>query len=261
MKRFQHTSPTRHVYYSLTEENPFLPDWYVDQLKRDLDPVTAQRMLGGQWVTTRFDKIYHQYVEALHFNLQGFAPKENHPVWWSHDFNIGAGKPISSCFFQYIDDRFHFFDEIVIDSGRTEDVIQEAFNRGLLHPKQMYYITGDRNGKNKDTRQDSDDYNMIFDALEAARIPFVDEVPTKNPEVRTRHNKVNAYLMNAMGERRVTLYQNCEVLNKGMKYTKLKKGAHYIEDDSKREQHVTTALGYGIVRATKNTEITFGSYG
>jgi len=35
-------------------------------------------------------------------------------------------------------------------------------------------------------------------------------------------------------------------LAEGFSLTKLKDGAQYIEDDSKRYQHITTAAGYGI---------------
>jgi hypothetical protein len=37
-------------------------------------------------------------------------------------------------------------------------------------------------------------------------------------------------------------------LNEGLKYTKLRDGSDIIEDDSYKFQHVTTALGYALVR-------------
>jgi len=59
---------------------------------------------------------------------------------------------------------------------------------------------------------------------------------------------VNAQCCNDLNQVRVKFYKNVPVAIQGMKLTKLKKGANYIEDDSAKSpyQHVTTAIGYGI---------------
>jgi hypothetical protein len=43
-----------------------------------------------------------------------------------------------------------------------------------------------------------------------------------------------------------------------MKLTSLKKGADYIEDDSKEYQHVTTSIGYRVVYTSQNKVIIKG---
>jgi hypothetical protein len=43
-----------------------------------------------------------------------------------------------------------------------------------------------------------------------------------------------------------------------MKLTALKKGAEYIEDDSKEYQHITTAAGYRISYTSRNKVIIKG---
>ena len=50
-------NPMRHVYYSITEDNPFLPDWYIEQLKSTLDPKMAARMLRGEWIAFAADVV------------------------------------------------------------------------------------------------------------------------------------------------------------------------------------------------------------
>ena len=43
-------SESRRVFYSTTEDNPFLPKWYIESLKKTLDPKMAERMLYGKWL-------------------------------------------------------------------------------------------------------------------------------------------------------------------------------------------------------------------
>ena len=71
-------------------------------------------------------------------------------------------------------------------------------------------------------------------------------VPRKNPAIRLRHNIVNAYLKNANGDVRLKVSSNCSTIIDGLRHTKLKPGANFIEDDSFHAQHVTTALGYAL---------------
>jgi len=245
-------SPTRHVYYSITSDNPFLPQWYRNQLLKDLDPRTAQRMVYGQWVSINTEYVYHQYDAKIHEVDEDYIISNNHPIEFSFDFNIGAGKPMSVIFYQVIGDTFHFFDEVVIQGARTENALEDAANRGLLEHPTVYLCHGDASGTHKDTRNKLSDYDIIdsfmrnFRNRKGSNLSYRREVPVFNPKIRERHNTVNAYLMNNFGESRIRLYPKCKVGREGLRLTKLREGADYIEDDSKYYQHIATAIGYGI---------------
>ena len=43
------------------------------------------------------------------------------------------------------------------------------------------------------------------------------------------------------------LYKGAKAADEGFRLTKLKKGSGLIEDDSLKQQHVTTAIGYWVV--------------
>lgn len=245
-------NPTKHVYYSLTEQNKFLKPSYIERLKRNLDPKMAQRMLYGQWVEIAKEVVYYQYSREKHFKNSDYQINPHHPIRVSFDFNIGEGKPLSAVFFQYIGDHFHFFDQVVVEGARTEDVLEEAAGRGLLDHRAHYIVHGDATGRNRDTRSPKSDYDIISKFLanyrtqRGSRIHYSVDVPSRNPGLRARHNLVNAYLENCNGQNRVTVYGKCETLDEGFRLTKLKKGGKYIEDDSKPYQHITTAAGYGM---------------
>jgi hypothetical protein len=250
----------RHVYYSKTSDNPYLPDSYISQLEENLDPKMARRMIHGEWLAIRGEVIYHQYDDEKNRTRELFTPNPKYPIHWCWDFNIGDGKPLSTCFFQFIDSRFHIFKDIVIEGLRTEDMLEEANGQGLLDIDTEYIINGDATGKARSTKSRHSDYDIIKNYLSNATnrkghpIRFKVDVPLANPKVRERHNLVNAWLNNEKGSRRVIVYPNAPTVHEGLRLTKLKPGADYIEDDSKSFQHVTTALGYGICAKVKEIQ-------
>ncbi len=253
-------SPTRHVYYSLTRDNKFLPSWYIEQMQRDLDPKMAKRMLEGQWIEIAGEVIYYNYSERNKRDAC-YLIDPAHPIYMSFDFNIGDGKPMSAVLFQYIHGVFHFFEECVVHGARTESLMEEAIARELFRTRTLYIIQGDATGKARHPAAKHSNYEIIKQCLD--QLKHIDErgrevpleyelqVPSVNPPIRTRHNVMNARFGNVKGEVTAYVYADCKVLDEGLRLTKLKEGATYLEDDSKEYQHVTTAAGYGVCRVLK----------
>lgn len=245
---------TKHVYYSTTDDNPFLPQSYRDQMRNDLDPKMYERMGRGRWIEVSSDGIYHQYDRAENYVDRDYDFQNVHPVILTWDFNIGEGKPLSVAVCQYIPstDTFHVASEVVINGMRTEDSCEELAGRGVLDMPVEFYICGDATGKHKDTRSRRSDYEIIVDFLsnyttpDGRKLNFQKTVPLSNPPVRDRHNLMNAYLRNAEGRRRMFVYKGAPTVDKALRLTRLLDSGRYIEDDSKPYQHVGTAVGYAL---------------
>ena len=237
---------TRHVYYSVTTDNPFLPPQYIEQLKNDLDPKMARRMIYGEWLEIQGEVVYYAYDKDRQFIPKTYVVNRQFPVILTWDFNIGQGKPMSMACLQYIDDTFHVFNEVVIHGARTADTIDELEFKGLLNPEWTYHVSGDAAGKHRDTRGSRTDYDIILKELQNRNLKLVFRVPLANPAVRSRHNYVNAYCQNAKGRVRLFVYKEAPTADEGFRLTKLKKNAGYLEDDSKSYQHIGTAIGYAI---------------
>ena len=253
----KHLPKTRHVYFSITEQNPFLPDWYITQLEEDLDPKLARRMLKGEWLEITTDVIYHSYTEEKNHRDCDYDISPLANIYVCFDFNIGVGKPMSACMHQYFEDTYHFFAESIVEGADTEMQMEEMAARGFFDHPVDYVIHGDATGASRTTKSNRSDYDIIREFLSKYRTPdgnrvsFTIEVPKANPPIRDRHNWVNAYCKNATGKVRLLTYNGAKTLNKGFKLTSLKKKASYIEDDSKEYQHVTTAAGYSICKLHK----------
>ena len=249
----QSNHQTRHVYYSITTDNPFLPSWYIEQLKKDLDARQARRMIYGEWIEISQDIIYHSYQSDKSWRPYKYKVDETRPIIMTFDFNIGKGKPMSVVFGQEINDEFHWFKVVAIHGSRTEQILEECLGLGLFEYNTTYEIYGDATGEHKDTRSLFTDYDIIKKFLSNVKkkndqhLTWIMNVPRSNPPVRNRHNIVNGYCMNAKGQVRFYVYEGAELLDKGMRLTALKDNGSYIEDDSPEYQHCTTAIGYAIV--------------
>lgn len=254
--------PTRFVFYSTADQNPFLDAVYTRQLRADMSPREAARYLDGKWIELFLEVVYYEYRTADQYKGRAggvWAVRPELPIGLSFDFNIGDGKPMSAIQFQWdpATDTFHFFNEVVVEGARTADVMEEWEGKGQL-PKMgkapngqewvlRYIVTGDCNGKNRDTRNNRSDYDIVKSYLDRLGIMHESMVPASNPSLRKRHVRTNSYCRSADGRIRLLFWQATKKADEGMRLVRLKKGAAYVEDDSKDYQHVTTAIGYAIM--------------
>lgn len=247
-------SSSRRVYYSRTSDNPFLPKSYINNLKEIYDPKMYRRMVGGEWIEINDEVIYYTYDQEHNYIDQSYEVKPGFPIHIFFDFNIGHGKPLSVGFHQHIKGQYHIYNEVVVEGQRTLDAMIEMKARGLLNHDTNYVVHGDAAGRARNTRSVQSDYDIIEDFLQNERVAFDIDVPRGNPPVRTRHNKVNGVICNQKKTRRLFVYKDAPTVDEGLRLTSLKKGANYIEDDSKRYQHITTALGYSICQIEQEME-------
>lgn len=251
--------PTRKVYYSLTEQNPFLPKTYITNLKNTFSPQEARRMLYGEWIEIRSEFIYYNFSEQKNV-IDDYKINLRYPIYISYDFNIGEGKPMSCCLYQRINEKFYFFAEVVITGSNTRETCDEMIARGILDIPTKFIIHGDAAGRSKSSKYNKSDYDIIeqiFSAYQTKlgnRVNFEVDVPLSNPPVRKRHIVMNGQFENANGEVNLFVARECKTLIKGFRLTKLKQGGKYIEDDSDSWQHITTAAGYGVLRDIDNED-------
>ena len=238
----------RKVFYSITRDNPFLPRWYIDQLYEIYDEKEALRMLEGQWLEIKSEVIYYSFSDQN--IIERYDIKQELPIIITFDFNIGIGKPLSYCAMQYNPelDSFFIFNEWIIEGANTEEAIGQSIEDGLFRKNEYFIIRGDCNGRARTTKSNKTDYEIIKNCLRNLNINFDIDIPNVNPQVRKRHIMLNGYLKNSVGRSRIFITRNCKGCIEGLRLSTLKKGSTYIEDDSYRFQHVTTAIGYAIMR-------------
>ncbi|MCB2186730.1 MAG: terminase family protein [Deltaproteobacteria bacterium] len=240
------------VFYATTYDNQAnLPPGYIEGLQAAYPRQLFQRMVLAKWVALGGESIYYNFARAAHVREDAeFEPQRD--LLWALDFNIGRGKPMSSCLAQIRPGRdaagrvrpeLVVFDEIILETADTGQAVTEFQARPWLRELAgRVRIYGDASGHARDTRSRVTDYAILREA------GFPDQrVPARNPPLRDRHNAVNALLKNAAGDVRLSVHPRCRVLIQGLESVRLKQGADYLEEET-FAQHVTTALGYLICR-------------
>lgn len=246
--------PNKKVFYSLTDQNPFLPKWYIENLRRDLDPKMAKRMLEGQWIEIAGESVYYNYLSSRNFKRdEVFNIDPAYPIRIGHDFNVGHGKPMSCFVGQLINDVWHIKKTYLMDGFRTLDIVEEMANDGVFEYRTSFRVYGDASGRSRDTRSNQTDWTIIEDFLsnykrkDGSSLEFSIDVPRANPPVKRRWKNLNTKFMNALGEVKLYIYKEAADADEGFRLTKLKKGSGLVEDDSLRTQHVSSsAIGYAI---------------
>lgn len=249
------------VFYSLTEQNPFLPKWYIENLKEDLDPMMAKRMLQGQWISILGEGPYYAYDTARQFlKDKSYKIDPRYPLDMMHDFNIALNKPMSAAIGQVINGVFHIAKDFVVEGFDTEEIVDEILDTGVLEAVNSVRVFGDGAGKARDTRSKRSDYDIILKKLQNYRkkngqaLKVSMQVPKANPPIRDRQNIVNSHCINEHGQIRLFVYKDAPTVDEGLRLTKVKKGSNYQEDDSDPFQHVVTAVGYYIHYYKNHTE-------
>jgi hypothetical protein len=245
---FDEKQETKHVFKSVTTDNPFLDPVYIAQLKQDLDPKSIQRYIYGEWVELARDQVYYNYDKERNFREKYEGP--THELRLCHDFNIGHGKPMSAAACYKVGNAYHAVRAYHVEGARTEDIMEEIAASGVLESAMTVSVYGDETGKNRDTRSIRSDYDIILKFLQnyqkknGGKLQVKLMLPTKNPPIRRRHNLVNAHFQNDAKQVRLYLYDKW--LDEGFRMTQFKKSADLVEDDTLPQQHVTTAIGYMI---------------
>jgi hypothetical protein len=245
-------SESRRVFYSKTEDNPFLPAWYIESLRKTLDPKMAQRMLHGKWIEINRDNVYYEFTDELCYIDKEYLWDQRYPLDLFIDFNNSkSGKPMSIGAGQVIGEKYHAAKVWIIPGMRTLDIMDEVAESGLLNGAfPLIRVFGDASGRAQDTRSNKSDWDLIENFLSnyttrsGSRLNYEIEVPMANPPIKERHNLMNALFKNDLGQTRFFVYRDAKDLAKGFRLTQLKQNARLIEDDSLREQHITTAAGY-----------------
>jgi len=250
------THKNRHVVYSRTEENPFLPSWYIESLREKYDEKMCQRLLEGKWVHIHTDVIYYSYDVDKHFVLEDTEPSTHLALRLSFDFNIAKGKPMSSCAFEH-DPRsrqFTFIDEVAIEGARTATVMDVWTSKGffdLPHNPEII-IHGDASGRYGSSKSIHSDYEIIekhlanYERKDGQALTYDIQVPEANASIRDRHNCANGQLQNAKGVSRIKIDKRCVNVDHGFQKTQLKDGQTYTEDQNTEGQDMSNAVTYGI---------------
>lgn len=225
------------VYHWMTEE--IFPEMAAEAKKIMSDRQYNQEFRAQ--FETAGGRIYENYSDA---NTTTEAIQPHEQLHWMHDQNF---TPLSSSIGVIRDNDLYLLDEIVLMSAISKQSALEFVEKFKDHQNKHVVIYGDPAGRAGEKHGHASDYTDIEGVLKGAGWRYTRKVKPSAPAIKDRQNAVRAKICTADGK--VSLYVNPKTApwsHKGLQTVQLKEGSTFIEDQTNKYQHITTAIGYMV---------------
>lgn len=247
----------RRMFYADTRRNPYVPEDFIEALKRSYPPELHDAVLGGQWgVARRGGGAYHAFSRGAVATAK-FNPAL--PIRLAFDFNVN---PMSLLICQDHEPFGHglitVLDEVVMPNTVTAAAIEEFIHRHFAAGRGVcdVEIYGDASGNARGTRSFDSDYKIIRAHLQDWRFRVRLKIPSKNPPVRDRVACVN----NMLSLRRIYIDPKCVQLLRSLEETRIADGSDgHVLNKADNIEHASDALGY-LCHATHPIRVIRGMF-
>lgn len=201
----------------------------VQQAKQDLDERTFNQEYMASFVNYA-GQIYYNFDRKQNV-LDIYNPKTNE-IHIGMDFNID---PMSAVISELKGNNIYVYDEIVIYSSNTDEMVQEIKNR---FKNKHIFIYPDPASKQRKTSAGG-----VTDLAILKNAGFHLRVRNNHPLIRDRINAVNTKLKNGVGDRTLFIAKNCKTMLKSIERQIYKEGTT-VPDKDNNYDHMNDALGY-----------------
>ena len=201
----------------------------IEQAKSDLDERTFAQEYQASFVNYA-GQIYHNF-DRNDSVIDEYTPKTAE-IHIGMDFNID---PMSAVVTEIIGNTIIVYDEIVIYSSNTDEMVQEIKHR--YKDKHIYVYPDPASKQRKTSAGGTTDLAILKNA------GFHLRVRNAHPLIRDRINAVNTKLKNANGKRTLFIANNCKNVLKSIERQIYKEGT-VIPDKDNNYDHMNDSLGY-----------------
>lgn len=203
----------------------------IQQARQDLDERTFQQEYNASFVNYA-GQIYYNFDRKD--SVIGKYTPETSEIHIGMDFNID---PMSAVVAEIKGDNIYIYDEIIIYSSNTDEMVQEIRNR---YKDKHIFIYPDPASKQRKTSAGG-----VTDLAILKNAGFNLRVRNAHPLVRDRINAVNTKLKNANGRRTLFIANDCKNVVKALERQIYKEGTTLPDKDNNYD-HINDALGYFI---------------
>ncbi len=201
----------------------------IEQAKQDLDERTfAQEYLGS--FVNYAGQIYYNFDRKENV-IDKYEPKTAE-IHIGVDFNID---PMSAVITEIQGNNIYIYDEIILYSSNTDELVQEIKSR--YSSKHIFCYPDPASKQRKTSAGGTTDLAILKNA------GFNMRVRNAHPLIRDRINAVNTKLKNANGKRTLFIANNCKNVLKSIERQIYKEGTS-VPDKDNNYDHMNDALGY-----------------
>jgi hypothetical protein len=215
-----------------TQDNPHLPEDFIERMQANYDPSMLQAYLNGEFTNLTTGQVYDRFVRKD--NIVDTIPSiQMEPLRIGVDFNIGN---MSAVIGIKLGEKLLIIDEIV-SAHDTDALAQEIHRR---YPSNKIYVYPDASGGNRSTNAAKTDIQIL------ESYGFINLSAKSNPAIRDRVSAVQGLLCNGKGQVRLQINASCRRMIECLElqsYTD--KGE---PDKDAGYDHMNDALGYLVWR-------------
>ena len=201
----------------------------IQQAKADLDERTFQQEYNASFVNYA-GQIYYNFDRKENV-IDKYEP-QTAEIHIGMDFNIS---PMSAVVTELQGNNIYIYDEIVLYSSNTDEMVQEIRTR---YSGKHIFIYPDPASKQRKTSAGG-----VTDLAILKNAGFNMRVRNAHPLIRDRINAVNTKLKNANGKRTLFIANNCKTMLKSIERQIYKEGTS-VPDKDNNYDHMNDALGY-----------------
>jgi len=201
----------------------------IEQAKSDLDERTFKQEYEASFVNYA-GQIYYNFDRKDNV-INKYTP-QTAEIHIGMDFNID---PMSAVVTEIIGNKIIIYDEIVIYSSNTDELVQEIKAR---YKDKHIYVYPDPAAKQRKTSAGG-----VTDLAILKNAGFNLRVRNTHPLIRDRINAVNTKLKNANGVRTLFIANSCKNVLKSIERQIYKEGTT-VPDKDNNYDHMNDALGY-----------------
>ncbi|MFH0702157.1 MAG: phage terminase large subunit [bacterium] len=206
-----------------TTQNVFLPDGFVENLRKAYDPEYFRINVLGEFGDYNRGLVVKGFSRE---NIRQVNYIKNLPLHISCDFNVD---PMCWVLAHKTQEKAFFFDEIVLENATTFEAVEEFFSRYPDHQGSII-INGDASGDNRSTNSEFTNYVIMKNRLSQLGYRDVQvKIRHFNPPVKNRIAAWNAKIRNANNEVNIYIDKKCKWLVYNLENLKYKEGTSILD--------------------------------
>lgn len=239
-----------------TYDNIHLSTDYIKGLEGIYTAKDREVYMLGKCINLGTMAVYYAFDRQKHilddFDAQLIGLDRQSDIVLSFDFNVN---PMTCILGSISGKRRYIIEEFKITKSSTRDLCELVINR--LKDKRYLssislIITGDASGQHGDSKSNLNDYEIIMECFDRAKIEYIISVPKANPPVRDGVNYVN----NEFEKGNLFISDQCPELVKDLELVGWKQGANNFQIDKSKKDltHLSDCLRYFCCNTRMLTE-------
>lgn len=225
----------RKLIIAKTEDNPFVPQEYIDMLKSNYDARLVEMYLHGKAINLNAGQVFYNFDRARH--IKEIDTKRLTKIYVGMDFNVN---PMSAEVAHFDGKNVYFIDEISLQNANTELMAKSILSKYGWLGAQNIVVFPDASGGARRTSAPIGDTDLAI----LRGFGFDVRADSRNPDLVDSYNAMNRYLQNSIGETVLYVSAKCPQLIDDFEQLSYRECSREVDKSNPNRSHYSDAARY-----------------